>query len=237
MSSAPSAALIGDSQEYWQPCALSGCPFGRLVRAICPTDPPPAVLASLHPAEEQHLRALASRQHQRDWGGGRLCLAAALGLGSRERPPLLVAHCGAPLVPPGWSGSISHKGPLVVALASPIAVGAVGIDVERIDKDDDRLQGKVLTAAERERLPTDDVARRRSIVMSFSLKEAVWKALQPEDQEDLDFEDIETVLDHATPQVWQPVEVRLVTRAALLRGAIIFDEDWLIAAAIRECPR
>jgi enterobactin synthetase component D len=128
---------------------------------------------------------------------------------------------------------VSHKGPVVVALAAATA-GAVGVDLERVEPRDDLIHEKVLTTAERELLPSDVEARRRSIVMHFSLKEAVYKALEPVEQADLEFEDIETVLADPVPSVWGSVEVQLLTRASRVRAAVLFDGDWLISAAMRE---
>jgi 4'-phosphopantetheinyl transferase EntD len=152
---------------------------------------------------------------------------------SSERRALLVAASGAPLLPPGRSGSISHKGPFIVALAAATS-GGVGVDLERVESRDIGLQRKVLTSAERERLLQDDQDATQSVVMHFSVKEAVYKALDPTDQQDLEFDDIETILPTATPRLWLPVDVRLPGRPLLVRAALLFDGDWIIATAMRE---
>ncbi len=127
---------------------------------------------------------------------------------------------------------MSHSPPLVVALAT--ATGAVGVDVERIEAADARLGRKVLTETERERLPSGEEARRRAVVMHFSIKEAVYKALEPGQQAHIDFEDIETVIAEPRLHIWTQVDVRILSPSHHIRGAIISEGDWVVAAAIRE---
>jgi 4'-phosphopantetheinyl transferase EntD len=227
----PSAALIGESRAYWAPAEVKGCPFGRLVCAVCPSDAPGHALAALLASEQAYASSLSSPQRRREWVGGRICLAAALGAVAVGRSPLLVADSGAPLVPAGWAGSISHKGPLVLALASS-APGAVGVDVECVEHRDGWLHRKVFSEAERKCL--GEAEPMKASVMLFSVKEAVFKALEAQEQKDLEFEDIETVLPALVPRNWLPVGVKLAGRTSCLKAAVIFDGDWMIAVAKRE---
>ena len=129
---------------------------------------------------------------------------------------------------------MSHKGPLVVALA---ASRAVGVDLERIDVVDDRLQDRVLTDAERARLPSGGSARTRAIVAHFSIKEAVYKSLTELDQDGLEFDAIDTALGPARPDgEWSAVDVHFSTRACAVQAAIMFDGRWLVSAARRGSP-
>ena len=94
------------SSAAWHPQVLP-CPVGRLVGALCPTEVPNAVLRLLEPAEYAYV-AMRSGAARRDWVAGRHCLAAALRPYTR-RVPLLVRQSGAPVIPSGLAGSISHK--------------------------------------------------------------------------------------------------------------------------------
>lgn len=229
----PSAALMGEPRPHWMPAEVRGCPFGSLVCAICPTDIPAHVFESLDPLERAYANSFASQHRRREWVGGRVCLAAALATISSERRAILVAASGAPLLPPGRSGSISHKGPFIVALSAATS-GGVGVDLERVESRDTGLQRKVLTSAERERLPHNDEDAAQAVVVHFSVKEAVYKALDPTDQQHLEFDDIETTFPTVTPRLWLPVDVRLPGRPLLVRAALLCDGEWIIATAMRE---
>src|SRR5580700_5078045 len=112
MRSPPSPILTGKPRPYWEPAEVLGCPFGPLVCAVCPTNVPMRVITSLHPIEQKYALSLEPAQRQREWVGGRLCLATALAQMSSARTALLPSPSGAPIVPAGTGGSISHKGPL-----------------------------------------------------------------------------------------------------------------------------
>ncbi len=78
--------------------------------------------------------------------------------------------------PPGYTGSVSHKGTKVVAGLSRIShVRSVGIDIETLDRGRELLSIKGLIASDE--LPLDwGVA---GSVILLSVKEAVFKALNP----------------------------------------------------------
>ena len=88
---------------------------------------------------------------------------------------------GAPTLPPGWVGSISHKRGLAVALAAPARAGErIGVDVEvrrppRLD-----LAPRILTEAERAAIADlEPHARGLAVALRFSLKEAIYKSIDP----------------------------------------------------------
>jgi 4'-phosphopantetheinyl transferase EntD len=158
-------------------------PFGRCVAvalpdgdAAVPGDPP-----GLLEAEAAYARALPVARRL-TWVGGRLALRAALAhLGIAAPDPILSTARGAPRLPAGTVGSISHKRSMAVALAAHSGGGAtVGVDVEipRPFKHD--VAARILGDEERARVDAlDPDARAREVLVSFAAKEAIYKALDP----------------------------------------------------------
>jgi len=104
----------------------------------------------------------------------------------------LATRRGAPELPDEVTGSISHKQTLAVALASHRRAGlSVGVDIEPIptlppapsdpgwDKRPD-ISSRVMTPEELAALAIlPDGLRRREVILHFSLKEALYKAINP----------------------------------------------------------
>nr|HEX4318057.1 4'-phosphopantetheinyl transferase superfamily protein [Kofleriaceae bacterium] len=127
--------------------------------------------ADVHPGERAIADAL-SPVRRRDWIAGRAALRALL----PDAGAILRDDRGAPVLPAGWVGSISHKHARAAALAAPDAGARVGVDLEvaappRID-----VSRRVLTDAERAALPAGDG---RAVTLRFAIKEAVYKAVDP----------------------------------------------------------
>ena len=144
-----------------------------------------ALAAELDPAELAYpLDGSFSGAAAADFYGGRLALRRALG--GAAAAPILKSAGGAPDLPRGVLGSISHKRPLAVAVARPRTGGdvaaALGVDVERAAEPSvggERLARRVLAAGDRAAYDAlsgavDDGAR---AALFFSLKEAVYKAV------------------------------------------------------------
>lgn len=122
---------------------------------------------------------------------------------------------GAPAFPPGVLGSISHTRRLAVALvrADPAPNVHIGVDIETLpdpDREQHRpdLAPRILTAHERRALPPhtegDRVTRAYldAVRIRFSLKEAVYKAIDPWVQRHVRFQEVETTLhDNGTATV------------------------------------
>ena len=101
----------------------------------------------------------------------------------KTAPPILADERGAPRLPSGLAGSISHKEHVAVALVATEETGTaakVGVDVE-IDAPRARdIAAKVLRVEELADLGgmgADEKAR--AVLLRFSAKEAVYKALDP----------------------------------------------------------
>lgn len=236
MLTPPSVRLIGQGRPYWTPVELRGCPHGTLVCAVCSGSVPDVVLRALHPAERKHAATLQGNRH-REWIAGRHCLASALSRLSAARTPLLSLPSGAPAVPAGFTGSISHKGPLTVALATGMVQG-IGIDVECAEDSDIKLAERVLTVAERFAIgELDERSIALLVVTHFAAKEAIYKAMSPTEQPDLDFETIEMLmppLQSIKQDEWVAVAARVRGRECGIRTALFIDDKWVIAVASRE---
>jgi 4'-phosphopantetheinyl transferase EntD len=136
----------------------------------------------LHPDERRAAASLPERR-RRTWVVGRLALRRslrALGADLASIGPIHATPRGAPALPRGLTGSISHKDDVVVALAAPHDAddrGAVGIDVEwdRTPKVD--VRPHVLRADEGVDLTAPWAETARETILRFSAKEAVYKAL------------------------------------------------------------
>jgi 4'-phosphopantetheinyl transferase EntD len=165
----------------WHPAFVVALPHGIVAGIHLPGTPDPvpdAVLARLHPEERAFARGLGGFR-QAEFVGGRLAFGELLPeLGLRPSPVLINAH-GAPDLPQGVIGSVSHKRDLAVAILARGSPG-LGIDLEETDRDRPGVAPKVLCpdelAAVNELAPE---RRWRDTAIRFSVKEAIYKALHP----------------------------------------------------------
>ncbi len=83
---------------------------------------------------------------------------------------------GAPVMPAGWLGSLSHKASRAAALVAPDdGTGArIGVDLELAVAPRQPIERRILVAAEQAR-----VRDRRDVSLAFSIKEAIYKAIDP----------------------------------------------------------
>ncbi len=128
--------------------------------------------------------------------------------------------------PAGFVGSLTHKGTVVLGVIAPTsALHMLGIDLERTDRDD-------LTAIETSIAPEGlppGLEPRVARLLSFSAKEAVFKAQFPASRRPLGFRDIELIWESCEREsiraaVRCPVE-GLIVRASLAGR-------WVVSAAI-----
>jgi 4'-phosphopantetheinyl transferase EntD len=113
--------------------------------------------------------------------GGRLAAHEALRAVSAPVVPVLRDDRGAPIGPKGFELSISHKDDVAVALVAPSRDGwKIGVDVEGVAAAKNDISRHVTTAREREVLAACSGEERAWQLMArFSLKEALYKALDP----------------------------------------------------------
>ncbi len=191
-------------------------PHGRLAAVELPAVSPDASLLetlangerTLHAAERELAQGLAVPRRI-SFIGGRVALRAALAsvLPATRDFAVLRTPRGAPLLPPGILGSVSHKRRLAVALAAlPTAeVHTLGIDIEEIPGERELgrldLAPKILTPFERRELASlearDALAYREAVRLRFALKEAVYKSIDPHVQRYVRFQEVEVFPDSA----------------------------------------
>jgi enterobactin synthetase component D len=188
-------------------------PFGICAGVSLPDGDFP-LPAALHPGEETLALTLPAARRV-SWVGGRVALRAALAAAGIDAPDAILATPrGAPLLPPGAVGSVSHKRSVAVALAALAATPTVtvGIDVEEIRTLRTDIAKRVLTSDEHATLAAlsaDGPARDAAVLLRFSAKEAIYKALDPWVQRFVAFE--EAIVERASDGV-------LSARLALVRG-------------------
>ncbi len=157
-------------------------PHGILQAIHLPSDGEPVpedVLKRLHRDEATHARTLQGHR-QVSWVGGRLALRGALRPLISSPPCVLTGPFGEPLLPDGISASISHKKHLAVAMAARGTHGHLGIDLEEPGRDRSGIASRVLRPEEIEDVEALPESRRwTAILLRFSLKEALYKALFP----------------------------------------------------------
>lgn len=121
---------------------------------------------------------------------GRRALRAAVHALSPESAlaPLLHTGRGAPHLPVGLTGSISHKRHRAIAVAAQQSdvdrPQHVGVDLEERPSREQlarpSIATRILTPREQDALTSlDDLAHREATLLRFALKEAVYKAIDP----------------------------------------------------------
>lgn len=135
-----------------------------------------AALAALPAAEQAHAQTL-SGSRRRELVAGRAALHATLAELAPELAdrPILADDRGAPVLPSGWFGSVSHKGTRAAALVAPAGEARVGVDLELARPARQDIASRILTARELAAL-TD---RGLGATLRFSIKEAIYKAVDP----------------------------------------------------------
>ena len=150
----------------------------------------------------------------------RRLLPTAGAIGSDDR--------GAPILPPGWVGSLTHKGARAAALLAPDDGARLGVDLEvaappRLD-----IGRRVLTDGERARLRhLDAAAYGRAVTLRFSIKEAIYKAVDPFVRRYVGFTEVELDVDDARGG---PCGVRSQLSLAIDAWWCEIDGYWLATA-------
>ena len=175
--SLPDRVLVGPVPGS-VPSAFVGEVIARAPIAALEADLENAVgLGELHAAERAHAVERSPRR-AREFIAGRAALRAALvGAGWTGEGPLLPSDQGRPGVPEGFTGSITHKDGLALAVARRRIDGrTLGIDSEVIgDRERTAIARKVLTKRELAGWSGSWPA----LLETFSSKESIYKALHP----------------------------------------------------------
>jgi len=193
-------------------------PAGVCVAVSLPERDDFALPPGLHPDEAAFVHSSPAARRM-TFIGGRVALRAAmaaLGPGAAGDPapaPILSTPRGAPAMPPGFVGSVSHKRELAVAIAAraePTPRTTVGIDVEVARPLRADIAPRVLTPAERSAMAgLTGAARDAAVLFHFAAKEAIYKALDPWVQRMVSFQEVE---------ITTAPESGLRVRLALTRG-------------------
>lgn len=151
------------------------CPHGTLIVG--------AELAEPIGEECAHAAAL-SPVRRREFAAGRAALRAALGL----EVAILRDDRGAPVLPAGYVGSISHKGELAAGLVARDDGARIGVDLELAAPPRQPIERRILT-------PREQVAiAGREITLAFAIKEAIYKAIDPFLRRYVGFTEVELAL-------------------------------------------
>lgn len=144
-----------------------------------PDPVPEAVLTRLHPGEAEHATTLRGFR-QVSFVGGRLALRLATQQLGLQPPAVLPDARGCPTLPDELLGSITHKRTLAVAMVARNHGWTLGIDLEDYGPPRLGIAPRVLTPRELAMVESLDEDRRwNAVLLRFSLKEAVYKALDP----------------------------------------------------------
>ena len=146
-------------------------PHGRCVVVVLDDAAFAGALAALPAAERDHAATLGEIR-RRDLVAGRTALHVALDDFTR---PILADDRGAPILPPGWVGSLSHKSARAAAIVAPAGGGQIGIDLELAAAPRQDIARRILTPREQAALPD----RGRAVTLRFAIKEAIYKAIDP----------------------------------------------------------
>lgn len=190
-----------------------------------------AARAHLPPAEQQRTLEL-SPVRRAEYISGRtalhLALAAAQGhplppVPFTDGAPILSDDRGAPILPAGWRGSVSHKGSIAAALVAPAGAGHIGIDFERAVSPRGDIGRRILTPREQAALPD----RGRAVTLRFAIKEAIYKALDPHLRRYIGFTEVE--LDITDNAVFVTTDLPFAIEATWREHA----GHWLVTARTR----
>ena len=140
--------------------------------------------------ERAHAEKLADTR-RREFAAGRTALRRAFG----HDVAILPDDRGAPQLPAGWVGSISHKGARAAAIVAPAEAGFVGIDLEVATPSKLPIERRILTPREQERV------KGREVTLYFAIKEAIYKAVDPIVRRYVGFTEVELELSGSTAAV------------------------------------
>lgn len=163
------------------------------------TDTPPATIDTPHGrclivaiddsdeliGEELALAETLGPVRKRELVAGRTALRRLLG----QRVPIVPDDRGAPILPAGWVGSISHKGEHAAALIAPASGGFVGLDIELAAPARQPIEKRILTPNEQDR-----VRDPRDVTLHFAIKEAIYKAIDPMVRRYVGFTEVELAI-------------------------------------------
>lgn len=165
---------------------------------------PAGVIAQLHPDERAFAESLRGFRKMH-WVGARIATATAFSLLGYGAPPVLSDPWGAPTSQHDLSISISHKKHLAVAIVARSDHGSLGVDLEDLEPPRPVIASRILRPEELHEIEQLPESRRwTAMLIRFSVKEAIYKALAPRQRRYIAFTEAEV-----TPDVDGTVSVTL----------------------------
>jgi enterobactin synthetase component D len=151
---------------------------------------------ALH-ADERALATPYASRRLRTFATGRAVLKDALTRAGGSAHSILRTPRGAPVLPAGYRGSLSHKDELAVALVARTDEDlTLGVDVELVGAATRDIASHVLTAREIEAIAhLNETARARAVLERFSVKEAFYKAIDPKLERFVGFLEVEVEIE------------------------------------------
>lgn len=149
---------------------------------------------------------------------GRAALREALAMPAADIPS---DDRGAPVMPAGWLGSISHKRGIAAALvARDDGSGArIGVDLEHAVAPRQPIERRILS-------PREPFADRREVSLYFAVKEAIYKAIDPFLRRYVGFLEVEVSLAERRVTTALPVTIDIWWRE--------YAEYWLATARAKQ---
>jgi phosphopantetheine--protein transferase-like protein len=218
--------------------AVFGSGFGHIAVVDVP------VAGAALPAAEVAMMASFGDRRRATFTAGRVALRAALRAAGVSTDVVDAAIArddrGAPVLPAGVRGSVTHKDSIAGALVEVGGRGTVGIDVELDDgrdaKEVDDLARQVLTPREIAALPASLPLRRRRLFERFSLKEALYKAIDPWVRRYVGFKEVE-VVDDADDDAAVSFAVAAVGAFTATGRVIAIGRPGIVLTVARVVPR
>lgn len=176
--------------------------------------------------------------------GGRIAakesVYAAASSTHAERHPFAIRKnsLGAPIFPHPWTGSISHKHSYALAACLPSDLGTIGVDLEQVtNASAEKLQRRLLTEREQQTVGNVIANREMDVMLRFSMKEAVFKALNPHLQRYIDFKEVEVFprVDHTAELSFQlrgPAEESLFCQRYQASWRLVREQQYVVTSVI-----
>lgn len=208
----------------------------------------PALVADgrLH-RDEAALVATMPPARRATFVAGRLAMRAAMAVHTphEAHAPILRTDRGAPMLPHAVTGSVSHKHDAALALmlprhAMPLGtITLVGVDLEHRPTERDvtrpSIARRILTAHELDALATfnaDPLAQRERVILSFAIKEAVYKAIDPTVQRYVHFTEVALRFTGNGGVAVSLLLPELADREMVVRAQYSIDDRWIVATAV-----
>lgn len=184
--------------------------------------------------EELECVARAVPVRRREFAAGRLLAREALSTLGAPTGPLVAARDRRPLWPAGYVGSISHAGgACVVSVGRNDAAASLGLDIDVDEALAPGVARLVCRPAELARVSAlGALAGPRWAKVVFSVKEAVYKCLNPLTGLFLEFHDVEVELDLDTERFLARVlhPALAPTAYGQLAGRVVRGDGWILSA-------